>query len=676
MEPRELSKLPVDILHHIAAYLHQTHRTSLYSFGLTSKICHAASLPFAFREVHLSVRSCEVLQQNVDELMKVLAHECSASYVRHLGLKGSLNLNIDGKFDVLENTTGAERSFANEWFLRTGVTEVLGDEEPYVGGEFFPDEVIEVSPEEDGAWGPVVHFIETLPHLTRLIYDCRNQFPPSLLVALHKYQPQCKLYHLTFRFRSLRSDTPDPHEMAIATSSNLHTIKTIYALRDSNGEDDYHENAMPELVASLAPNLKELRMIRLFPRSSSYRRRDVPREPWRGLPGFIPGRQKGRLTSLSLTGKLNFTPELLQTWSQTIDLSCLSHLALGGRSYDHHDGINGEEMVWMAQNMSLPQLKTLRIRLDRGETEVVQPNYAGDAINLFTTLGSLYELTVDGPLEPDILDAILCRHGHTLRKLSLSPSESPRYGGRLYIPPRIPMTFEKKHILQIQAQCPGLQELALTVKRTRSDAQEADMYRSFAQFSHLQSLFLTLDCSNWQTSISGDDPNWDDFDREFNDPNVHRTDRVLRKGHLREAFINCAVDETLARSIWKTICQYKAGKQLTSLKLYPTGGGVFACEQCGRDEDEFVSNLSRFWLIEKSVRDDTDTVNVKELGREAREARDTKTSEFYDMHYKGDRTGVLFPPELAVHIFRRIWPQKEGSLDWRQDWTSFPLHGC
>lgn len=113
----------------------------------------------------------------------------------------------------------------------TGVAEVLGDEEPYLGGDFFPDEAIEVSPEEDGAWAPVVHLIKILARLTKLIYECRNQFPPSLLAALHKHQPQCKLYHLTFRLRSLRSDTPDPHEMAIATSPCLHSIKTIHGWR-------------------------------------------------------------------------------------------------------------------------------------------------------------------------------------------------------------------------------------------------------------------------------------------------------------------------------------------------------------------------------------------------------------------------------------------------------------
>jgi hypothetical protein len=169
----------------------------------------------------------------------------------------------------------------DDHFELTGFGEILGGEEPYIGGCFFPDDTIKVSPEEDTAWAPVVQLIKTLPHLTKLVYDCRNQFPPSLLEALHKYQPQCKLNHLTFRLRSLRCDALDSHEMALATSPCLHSVKLRYAWRDSNGKEDYHDEAMPELVASLAPNLKEINMLELYPSTTkqSRRRLRIMREP-------------------------------------------------------------------------------------------------------------------------------------------------------------------------------------------------------------------------------------------------------------------------------------------------------------------------------------------------------------------------------------------------------------
>ncbi|KAH8595443.1 hypothetical protein B0O99DRAFT_709868 [Bisporella sp. PMI_857] len=645
-----LNKLPFEALQQIASYLHDTHRPSLYTFGLASKACHRATLPSVFREVHLTVHGRKALQCNVDALVKVLCGAESAHYVRHLGIKGFLLLNID-ESDEPGNKARTTNTDDIDWFQRTGVGEVLGDKEPCLYGPFFPDEAIEVSLEEDVAWAP---------------------FPPSLLDALHKHHPQCKLYHFTFRLRSLRSETPDPHEMAIATSPCLYSVKTRYAWRDSNGEDDFHGEAVPELVAGLAPNLKEVRMVELIPSASqNWRRRlRIAREPWRGFPGFVPSRRIGLLTSLSLAGRsVNFNPDFLQTWNQRTDFSSLNRLDLGGGFNLYHGGISGEAMEWIVQNCSLPRLKTLRIRLDRDDEKDVRPNYANDAITFFTTLVPLYELSVDGPLEPEILDALLSRHGRALKMLSLCPSESRYSEDRRHIP----MIFEKEHVLQIQDQCPALQDLAIPVKRTKSDAREAEIYRSFGKMERLQVLFLTLDCSNWQVtrgSTSTNDLSFDENDREF----YHDERENLRKGYVREAFLNCAVDEMLARSIWETICRDKAGKRLESLKLYTTGGGNFGDATGICSISDVVDNLSRSWLIEKSVRDDEDIINLRELGQGAREARDKMLTAFYDKHYKGDRTGSALPHHSAVHIFRRIWASKKGSQDWRQDWASLSLH--
>jgi hypothetical protein len=79
------------------------------------------------------------------------------------------------------------------------------------------------------------------------------------------------------------------------------------------------------------------------------------------------------------------------------------------------------------------------------------------------------------------------------------------------------MVFRKEHIMQIQTQCPALQDLAISVKRTKSDAREVEMYRSFSKLERLQILFLTLDCSNWQVTrdaTTTEDPLFDEDDRK------------------------------------------------------------------------------------------------------------------------------------------------------------------
>lgn len=137
---------------------------------MASKTCHAASLQSVFREVHHAVRDRKTLRCDVDALVKVLSSVDSAHHVRHLGIKGFLHQNIDECNEVGKE----ERTWADDgWFQLRGVAEVLGEEEPYLGGDFYPDEAVEVSPEEDAAWAPVFRLVKTIPHLTKLVYDCR-----------------------------------------------------------------------------------------------------------------------------------------------------------------------------------------------------------------------------------------------------------------------------------------------------------------------------------------------------------------------------------------------------------------------------------------------------------------------------------------------------------------------
>lgn len=348
-----------------------------------------------------------------------------------------------------------------EAFKMTGIDEVLGDEEPYLHGWHCDHGPVEVSPEEDIAWAPVVHLIKALPYLTRLVYDCRNQFPPSLLDALHRHHPQCRLHHLTFRLRSLRWETPDLHEMAIATSPCLHRAKVRCAWRDSNAEDDFNQEAMLQLIAGLAPNLKELLVVEVIPTLSSRGLR-IPREPWRGLPGFVPGSMTGSLTSLSLIGSVDFSPDFLQTWNKHTDFSSLRHMTLGG-GWDCRRGLNDEAMSWLVEHYSFPRLRTLRIRIDRDDDQVEKPDYVKNTITFFKAFEPLDELSVSGSLNPEILrDGILSRHGCALRKLSLCPSENPHARVRQHVP----MILTKEHIMHIQAQCPLLRDLAVPVKRT------------------------------------------------------------------------------------------------------------------------------------------------------------------------------------------------------------------
>lgn len=672
-----LHDLPNETLQQIASHLNNSHRQSLYAFSLASETCHSATSPSIFHHIHLNISSRKALQRDVDALVKALSRTESARHIRCLSIKGALRLFDESKIEGYKSCTPDRHS----WFKSTGVDEISGDEEPYYTSPYvvYDEPVIDKSSEEDMAWAPVVRLMKIIPHLTKLVYDCRNQFPPSLLDALHEHHPQCKFYHLTFRFRTLLWGNPYPYEMALATSPCLYGVKLACSWRDSEGDDDFNQEAMLELVAGLAPNLKEVVVMNLMPENAvRYYRR--PREPWRGLPGFVSGGSMGSLTSLSLIGNVEWRmPDVLQMWSKHTDFSSLRHLTLGGGYGCENMGMDDEVMEKVAQNYCFPRLKTLCIRLERNDRAVERPNYANSAIALFRSLEPLDELSVSGPLEPEILDAILYRHGQTLRKLSVRPYENEFTldNGR----PRreIPMTFSKEHVLQIQAQCPGLKELAVSIKRTKSDAVEAEIYKTFGKIEQLQSLFLTLDCSDWRVTRdpdSRDDPSFDETDRE-----TFKSLDYLKNGHLRENLMNCAVDETLARSIWETICQNKVGRRLESLKLWTARGGQWGNSGNNGAIPPVINHLSRSWLIERVARDDMNDITVRELGRQVREARDLEMTDGMKRvaeYLRAEKEVEIEPVDVAedsevIKVLRRVWPRKEGSTDWREDWSSLPL---
>jgi hypothetical protein len=320
-------------------------------------------------------------------------------------------------------------------------------------------------------------------------------------------------------------------------------------------------------------------------------------------------------------------------------------------------------MQWIVQTQSFPQLKSLCVQLTRDDAQVERPLYREQAISFFRSFQSLEQLSIDGPIDFQIKDAVLAHHGQTLKKLSLHPFEQipyPPYRGDTQ---DLPFYFTKDCILQLQAQCPILEELTILVKRNMSKASEADLYRCFGEIINLRTLSLILDCSNWRVTR---DPTYEpDFNEQDREPVEAETRLWLKRGELKATFINCAVDEALACSIWKTISQNKTGKPLERLKLWPTGAFEYGTGQSLPMTFTFIElNLTRSWLFERDPRDDTEDFTVTELQRERRLALE----EQFDMFFSGRRQdhGVW-------EVFHSIWPSRDGSKDFRDDWSSFPL---
>jgi hypothetical protein len=537
-----------------------------------------------------------------------------------------------------------------------GLDEILVDAEPMrfdIQYVVYDEGVIEKSSEEDMAWAPIVSLLQAVPHLEDLIYDCQSQFPPSLLSTLHEQHPQCRLHHLTFKFRTLLRGFPYPYEMELATSPSLHRLRLIAGWRDTDGDDDFNREAVMELAAGLAPNLKDITILNLN-NITPARLRGRPRELWHGLPGYT-SKAVGSLTSLSLKGYSSLeSPTLLHKWARHTDFACLKQLTLGECYQADRYSLSGETMKWVAENCSFPQLRALSVFLTRNDVWHEKPQYTENAISFFQTFTSLEDLSIHGPVDIQIMNAILSHHGQSLKKLNLHISEEGIHyygGGRERR--EIPMDITKDQILQIQAQCPILEHLTIPIKRNQSLPSETELYKCFSQMQNLRYLFLILDCSNWRvTRDTTYTPHFNEEDQTPLEP-----DLPVKRGNLKETIINCAVDEALARSIWKTISQEKSGRRLQQLRLWTKGASQYGTSR-SYIIPYILQPLSRSWLIERGPREDREDVLVKELGRRFRESR-VKRAWRYDAR--------------VSQIFRTIWPCKEGSEDWIDGWSSFPL---
>lgn len=678
MNAGNLDSLPLETLQRVAEFLDATHRPSLESFGLVNRACRQAAAIFLWRAIHITFDyDPEVLHRRVEALFKTISALGVGCHIRHVHVQGIL----------LE--AGAENKGADaEWlkdqhnrredlFRRTGIPEILGDTEPCTYSAQGKCTPLSVSDDEDAAWAPLAGLIKNIPHVTKLLYDCYNQFPPCLLQAIHQHHPTCELHLLKFGLRS--PETPDQHELALVTSPCLHSITLRCSEKWPSLEYHLNRRAVMQLAAGLAPNLKELRVIGVTsPTPNGGPARDLDLEPWRGIRGVdTKNMEKASLHCWSQTGTHPLDADFLQTWSLWIDFSCLRRLDLGA-GHDARWGVTADALRCMALDRPFARLKTLRIRLARGPDEhnVDDLEFDGRAADFIESLEPLDEAFVSGLVRAGTLAAICRRHGPTLTSLGFHPLHRPGYDEDTAARVRanlargidyIPMTLEPAHVRQINASCPLLEHLEVPVRRLHP--REAEVFQSVGELPRLRTALLTLDCSSpevheYYRERDGPPADYDEWDRCVTNWGP------VTNGDLRLAFEKSAVDEALALSIWSAVCPPGRENGLRSLKLHTTGGGLFGSGGTMGHIEEVVGNLGRSWLIEASPRDYKGhrAVVVKELGSEARKTRDAD--------YRLEDEASL-PPHSAVHILRRIWPRTtdvKGASDWRRDWKGLPLH--
>ena len=364
-----------------------------------------------------------------------------------------------------------------------------------------------------------------------------------------------------------------------------------------------------------------------------------------------------------------------QTWSRRTRFSMLEMLDVRGT-------LTNCAMRWMIENTPFVALTDLS--MSDGLFAEDNDSFLGGFIYelgrpFLLSLPPLQGFSMVSVPHLDCLSEILAHHGPSLRRLHFRPTV-----------PKLAMDRSRalNEIEMIRELCPNLQHLTFCIRRTRGDTREVAIYRFLGTLPKVVSLDLTLDASvdphspahnfarfhnapsnNYATEsrviphlvqqphdIKDDQAYWGrTFPKRLNDPFPYRE---FKNGHIRDAFVNGAVDENLVKSIFRIIASSKGptSSPLQALKVRVV---------CRNDLGEFpkvqpvFDELAQSWIVTPSPRDDRIPPLVAYKLDSPRRSLERV------------RENPRLDPRVET-IFRRIWPEL-GTGGWTKEWKSFPL---
>ncbi|KAI0889837.1 uncharacterized protein GGS22DRAFT_183182 [Annulohypoxylon maeteangense] len=643
MDPSTLFALPTELISQICDILYHTHPSSLLNFARSNKACYTIASAFFSRTIWIFAAEPEdlitVVQEHLERLHRLGALGC----VRRLVIYGP-------GVDCPNRDTPPDSS------APMAVADLEGRfDNPRLSFYLFDESPVEKVHEFDNRWLPLVDLIRQLPSLADLIYQCPGQFPPCLLQALHEHLPKCRLHIDNFYLRSLVANPPiaDPYEFMIATSPCLYSI-SIAAHHDDKSAPSHHVGAVFRLVSGLAPNLKEVHLFRNKKwKWNADQEHSSFFPPWGNLPisKACPG-VLGSLSCLQLWGPddegSSITDRVITDWSMHTDFTVLRVLRI--------NSVIGEDVLNNLVNGS-HNFRSL-------ETLVLTLRHTGELAPV-ARVSSLTEMLVCDLQGLHTLEII-----GWCKKIAISTKLSPKLRS-LRLRPCYDQYLTWRDITNIRARCPMIENLDIPLLRTKGDANEVALYEALGTLPKLEDLALDLYVP-FRSCRSGEEvprpkPYFDDFDREL------LTGFNFLKGHVRDVFINNAVDGTLVRAIFETISGVKGRYNLGRLERLKIDAGGNRCLSIFSNKFQILRKygvpLYGTWQVDRNPRDDSRQVLItKRLKQKNRELEERQHNEVDQLFPE-----IVADPSEVESIFRRIWPERWEGSDWWDDWYSFPL---
>ncbi|KAK0099483.1 hypothetical protein ONS96_008320 [Cadophora gregata f. sp. sojae] len=527
---------------------------------------------------------------------------------------------------------------------------------------------VQKSPSE--FWDALSHFIGELPGLQDLVWAAGSYVPPGVLSITAERGIRLHVYDFYLPSLVQAPEAPEPistQDYTFCTLSSLYSITVRGSSFTRDGKVSYIQEAVVQMVAGGAPNLKHVCMVPVgwSGEVDSHLEDTVWRPKWKGFfPGQVDSSQKLKgvtaRSSLSSRGKLQtlvfpmYVPGGIEHWAHHTDFSRLSSLFM---SWERGNGIT---LATMASQGNLKCLKKLSLScIDDDETESSQHE---DINLLLSSLNPLERLDASGFIGPTTIDIITRQYGPGLRALKISLAIP--YG--LERRESLLATFSAPVLERLAANSPHLTHLDISINRTRGDKHEVAIYQALSRFPCLEHVALRLDFR-----IGPDDEFWDE---ESSGPHPlqfageTRDSGKIPSVYLQEAFSNSAIDEKLARSIFEVIAGGR--NTLRYLRLQPVRKMA-----PGYPGDDSIFTSVLIWFNRSFVckRDSQGPsgVTVHEVDMAGWSTVAHGEEKWSNMASATTDEDFWYGEEAYVAAFKALWPPK--TKDWWRDWESLPL---
>lgn len=471
-------------------------------------------------------------------------------------------------------------------------------------------------------WSPMRELVEALAPLRDLIWTCPQQFPACLLRLLHEDLrfSSCRLHLRAFALHAQGfgpDRTLDHHDLMLLQSPNLHSIWFSFHF-------SVKTSTIARILHGVASNLRHVRLLQkpLWAHES-----DDPEtlqlEDFEAATSGLPYKQ-GRLESLEFAGARQGLPvSALEAWSECTDFSALKQLVLDVE-------ILSAPFAALARPR-FPHLTSLVIRtmVDPGDDVLV--DISVPAQDFLCNIPPLKALKLSGQMDYRCLREVIRHHGKALCTLCIEPMD--------YSPHRL--SLPAKEVSWIAKHCHGLENLDLTMHRSKGNRREAAAYSAIGNIRTLQFVKLSLDASEYieesKFRFAGSEAEFD-WERP-----------------MKNTLINAALDEKLARSIYSKIVQARPTRSLIldTIELQSVGCGDFGPHFAVPSPPARVANeIQRRCLFKRQYGlSGEDVTTVCELEHTCRLSTSRESSR--------DRNGVWrdgLNPRVAP-VFQRLWPE-------------------